>query len=71
MNTAAIATAIQLPAETQDPEPKSATLLELVESVCDVTDSDEEVIATVLHMLRSGRVRLCGNFRGSSGDDLA
>ncbi|MBW2232452.1 MAG: hypothetical protein JRH17_18850, partial [Deltaproteobacteria bacterium] len=29
----------------------------------EVTDDDREVVATVLHMLASGRVRLCGNFR--------
>jgi hypothetical protein len=39
------------------------TLLELVEAIAEVTDDDREVVATVLHMLASGRVRLCGNFR--------
>jgi hypothetical protein len=71
MNTAATTIPIRVPVEIQDPESKNVTLLELVESVCDVTDDDDEVIATVLAMLRSGQVRLCGNFRGSSGDDLA
>jgi hypothetical protein len=71
MNTAATTTALQLPLEAQDAEPRNATLLELVRAVCDVTDSDEEVVATVLQMLRSGQVRLCGNFRGASADDLA
>ena len=71
MNTAATTLPIQSPAEFQEPEPKSLTLLELVGSVCDVTDNDDEVVATVLHLLRSGRVRLCGNFRGSSSDELA
>ena len=71
MNTAATTLPIQPPLELQEPEPKSLTLLELVGSVCDVTDDDDEVIATVLQMLRSGRVRLCGNFRGSSSDELA
>ena len=45
-------------------EPIHVTLLELVEAVSDVTDSDVEIVATVLHMLESGRVRLNGNFRG-------
>jgi hypothetical protein len=36
--------------------------------VCEVTSDDEEVVATVLHMIRSGRVRLCGNFRGRERD---
>lgn len=44
-------------------EPLSVTLLQLVEAVADVTDSEAEVVATVVYMLRSGRVRLCGNFR--------
>ncbi|MBW2695703.1 MAG: hypothetical protein JRE70_04475 [Deltaproteobacteria bacterium] len=39
------------------------TLLELVEAITEVTDDDREVVATVLHMMASGRVRLCGNFR--------
>jgi hypothetical protein len=71
MNTAATTLPIQPPVELHEAESKSRTLLELVGSVCDVTDDDDEVIATVLQMLRSGRVRLCGNFRGSSGDELA
>jgi hypothetical protein len=45
-------------------EPLSLTLLELVEAVNDVTSSDDEVVATVRHMLQTGRIRLCGNFRG-------
>ncbi len=45
-------------------EPLSLTLLELVEAVNDVTSSEAEVVATVRHMLQTGRIRLCGNFRG-------
>ena len=71
MNAAAATLPIQSPLELREPEPKSLTLLELVGSVCDVTDNDDEVVATVLHLLRSGRIRLCGNFRGSSIDELA
>jgi hypothetical protein len=44
-------------------EPLRVTLLELVGAVCDVTESDAEVVATVLYMLETGRVRLCGSFR--------
>jgi hypothetical protein len=44
-------------------EPLHVTLLELVEAVGDVTDSDLEVVATVIHMLENGRVRLSGSFR--------
>jgi hypothetical protein len=45
-------------------EPLSLTLLELVEAVNDVTSTDDETVATVRHMLQTGRVRLCGSFRG-------
>ena len=41
------------------------TLLDLVQAICDVTDDDGEVVATVRHLLRSGKVRLCGNFRNA------
>ena len=44
-------------------EPLQLTLLELVGAVCDVTNSDAEVVATVIHMLETGRVRLSGSFR--------
>lgn len=39
------------------------TLLELVRTVGEVTDDEKEIVATVIHMLRSGSVKLCGNFR--------
>jgi hypothetical protein len=42
------------------------TLLELVQVICEVTHDDREVVATVRHMLRTGRVRLTGNFRGAN-----
>ena len=71
MNAAATTLPIQSPVDLKEPEPKSLTLLELVGSLCDVHDDDDEVVAIVLQMLRSGRVRLCGNFRGSSSDELA
>jgi hypothetical protein len=44
------------------------TLLELVRAVSEITTDDREVVATVMEMLRSGRVRLCGSFRGSNLD---
>ncbi len=40
------------------------TLLELVQTVGELTDDDREVVQTVVEMLRSGRVRLIGSFRG-------
>lgn len=45
-------------------EPLSLTLLELVDAVNDVTSNDIEAVATVQHMLQTGRIRLCGSFRG-------
>lgn len=44
-------------------EPQPVTLLELVEAVSDVSESEQEVLATVTYMLNSGRVRLSGSFR--------
>jgi len=44
------------------------TLLDLVTAVNDVSDSEDEVIATVVHLVNSGLVRLCGNFRGARFD---
>jgi len=35
----------------------------LVAAIGDVTDDEEELLATVHYMLESGTVRLCGNFR--------
>jgi hypothetical protein len=49
----------------------SVTLLEVVRAVGDVTDNDHEVVATVLHLLVSGKIRLRGNFRGSSASDFS
>jgi hypothetical protein len=50
-------------------EPFETTLLELVRAVDSVADNEDEVVATVLHMIRSGSVRLRGNFRGSLLED--
>jgi len=43
--------------------PQSFTLLELVEAVSEVSESEREILATVTYMLNSGRVRLSGSFR--------
>ncbi len=45
------------------PETSEVTLLELVQAICDETSNDCEVVETVRHLLSSGQVRLCGNFR--------
>jgi hypothetical protein len=50
--------------------PRHVTLLELVTAVAESTSDDREIVATVRHMLRSGNVMLCGNFRGESPDSF-
>jgi len=45
-----------------------STLLELVKAVSDYAESDTEIVATVVHLVNSGQVRLCGNFRGARFD---
>ncbi|MBW1882522.1 MAG: hypothetical protein JRJ58_03260 [Deltaproteobacteria bacterium] len=44
------------------------TLLELVQAVNEVSDSENEPVATVVYMLRSGRIQLAGSFRDESLD---
>jgi hypothetical protein len=50
-------------------EPHPCTLLELVRVLSEITDDEHEVVATVIHMLCSGSVRLIGNFRDSRPQD--
>ena len=40
----------------------TCTLLELVQTLNEVTDNDREVVAAAVSLVNSGRVRLCGNF---------
>ena len=44
------------------------TLLDLVQAVSDSASNEREVIATVVHLVNSGMVQLCGNFRGARFD---
>ena len=62
MRVATAPTAGRIRAQT--PGPAGVTLLELVSAICDITDDEEEILATVYHLLESGTVRLCGNLRG-------
>ncbi len=55
-------------ANTGDAPVPRLTLLELVAAVAEVADSDDEVVATVEHLLASGRVRLVGQFRNRDLD---
>jgi hypothetical protein len=42
---------------------QTLTLLDLVAAVADSSQNEEEVVATVQHLIESGRVTLVGNFR--------
>ena len=44
------------------------TLLDLVDVVSAHCASEVEVVAVVAHLVNSGAVRLCGNFRGAHVD---
>ncbi len=57
--------------ETLASEPMTVTLLEVVCAIGEITSSDREVVATVLHLLASGQIKLRGNFRDSSASDLS
>jgi len=47
---------------------RDVTLLELVTAVTEHTRTEGEAIATIVHMVNSGAVRLCGTFSGSRID---
>jgi hypothetical protein len=44
------------------------TMLDLVQAVSASARTDAEVVATVVFLVNSGAVRLCGNFRGARFD---
>jgi hypothetical protein len=44
---------------------RNVTLLDLVTAVSEHALSDTEVVATIVHLVNSGAVRLCGIFRGA------
>ena len=52
--------AISGPSET-----KTTTLLDLVVAVAAIAETEAELVATVRHLINSGRVRLVGHFRGA------
>ena len=65
------ATTVRTPILKLEPEASvEITLLDLVCAVSDECETEAEVVATVLHLLATGRARLCGNFRGASVRDL-
>jgi len=48
--------------------PLTVTLSELVNAVSDCAQSENEVVATVVHMICSGQVRLRGSMSGAHID---
>ena len=46
-------------------EARVTTLLDLVAAVADSAKTEEEVVATVTHLINSGQIKLIGNFRGA------
>ena len=44
---------------------RDVTLLDLVTAVARSARTDAEVVATVVDLVNSGRVRLCGTFKGA------
>jgi hypothetical protein len=49
--------------ETVEPSrPETLTLLDLVSAIADEAETDEEVVATIQHLIESGKVTLVGNF---------
>ena len=53
-----------LPGNAAKPAPKASvdtTLLELVRTLGEVTSDESEIVATALHMLRSGSIQLTGS----------
>jgi hypothetical protein len=66
-----VATTLRLPIRVLPPETSlEVTLLELVGAVSDECETEAEVVATVLHLLGSGRARLRGSFRSTSLREL-
>ena len=45
--------------------PIKCTLLDLVQQVNEVTDNENEAVATIVYPINSGRVCLCGTFAGA------
>ena len=60
------ATGLPIQILSASPEYSEVTLLELVQAICNETSNDRQVVETVRHLLSSGQVRLCGNFRYST-----
>jgi len=46
----------------------TVTLRDLVTAVSDCAQSENEIVATVVHMINSGQVRLSGSYTGAQVD---
>jgi hypothetical protein len=53
------------------PRSHDLTLLDVIQAVSAVAVNDEESIATVVHLIRSGQVRLCDDALTAMMDVLA
>ena len=60
-----------LPVAVDAPEARETTLLELVHELGEITTDEREIVATVMWMLSSGRIKLRGNFRDCPLEDFA
>ena len=59
-----VSSVVALPKRLSAPRQQiETTLLSLILTVAEVTDDEAEIVATVLHLISSGKVRLSGNFR--------
>ncbi len=45
--------------------PIVTTLLDLTHAIAESSSSDEEAVATMLHLIESGRVRIVGEFQAA------
>lgn len=46
-------------------------LLDLIQAVSEIAANDQETLATVVDLINSGQVRLCGDAAGATIDLLA
>ncbi len=44
------------------------TLLDLIRTISEYATNDEEIVATVVYLINSGKVQLCGTFAGAKID---
>jgi hypothetical protein len=59
---------LHTPSEGGSRMARDITMLDLVNAVAEHSRSDDELIATVVYLINSGTVRLCGTFADASFD---